>query len=197
MQYTKPCSRYLDASRGVVRSVSVNAGTQRPMYAVERMFGKRGDANNDVIAVSEDELAFAVRCLVYVAMEEGEASEMEGEVIGVKPLLGENGTREMTHTVPVVTENGYRVEEGVAARRVRYQFALRHLQARIGGVASTPRHRKGVAIRTNDRGEPILNRQYLQASIEEAIPAAEMERGLTQDQMVGASPCSIYNISKR
>eukprot|EP00578_Thalassiosira_sp_NH16_P026455 CAMPEP_0181082768 /NCGR_PEP_ID=MMETSP1071-20121207/3797_1 /TAXON_ID=35127 /ORGANISM="Thalassiosira sp., Strain NH16" /LENGTH=985 /DNA_ID=CAMNT_0023164375 /DNA_START=41 /DNA_END=2999 /DNA_ORIENTATION=- len=160
MQYSKPCSKYLDASRGIVRSFSRKK--QQMVYEVEKKckIGANSlDTESVYATVTEDELAFAVHCPVLVSMHNVKTSELEGEIINVKPCRLDNGKWcRIMYTVMLTTNEGRcRIEEGVEAERIRYRMSIQAQQSRIRDIIASPRI-KGVGIRTNERGEPTLNK---------------------------------------
>ena len=156
MSYSKPCSKYLNAEIGVVKAMSFDYD-RNIHYKVERKcMGTSGLVRHETVTVSENELAFGYHCPVYVRMDDG--PELSGKVTDIKPIIGDDGGIEQT-TYSVLFTQDFRVrkEDGIAAERLRYQLSLQSLQLALKGKASSPKIQRMVAIRSNDRGEPVRN----------------------------------------
>lgn len=151
MQYSKPCSSYLEADKGIVTSVSLDSVSQKMVYEVERKGAK------SIAFVAEDELAFAVHCPVLVRMESGKNSEIEGEITNVMPVVEKHGKKKILYTVMVIKEGRHLVGQ-FDAERIRYKMSLEAHQSRIRKIIPSSRKRRAVGIRSNERGEPIMNK---------------------------------------
>jgi hypothetical protein len=127
-------------------------------------------------AIAEGEIAFAICCPVLVRMADDDgSSEMEGEIINVKPSNRYCGGTTTLYSVliPTAEKGGVFIEEDVLPGRIRYRYSLQALQSRIRDVAlSSNRKRKAVGIRSNGRHEPICNKMPLSVEVKRRFSIA-------------------------
>jgi hypothetical protein len=169
VRYSVPCSRYLEAETGTIKTVAFDECMRTIVYEIERLDsaveGMDGPAENylETRLIVEEEIAFAVKCPVLVKMmdnEDGSATEMNGEIINVTPgVRGRRGEkRTFRYSVLITTDGGVLMEQDVMPDRIQYRYSLEALQSSIRGVMSSSQRekRKAFGIRSNGgQHEPI------------------------------------------
>ena len=182
--YSKPCSTYLEFDFGVIKSMPFDNETHQMVYEVEKKCSEVDDsnANPKKMIATEDELAFAVHCPVYVSVEGGDGNEMEGEIINVKPVESD-GKRRILYTVMLRGKGGRgMVEEDVVDERVRYKMSLKALQSRIKDIEPC---QGAFGIRSNAQGRPMRNKSppVLQARMRRKLPPLIISSSIEQDHI--------------
>ena len=110
------------------------------------------------------------------------SSEMEGEIINVKPSNRYRGGTTTLYSVLITTaeKGGVFIEEDVLPGRIRYRYSLQALQSRIRDVTlSSNRKRKAVGIRSSG---DIQQQQHIMQELNEQIKSLKNSAAVKEIQ---------------
>lgn len=170
IHYSIPCSKYLMADKGVVRSISFNQAANTVIYWVEKQPTTKLNSSTNIVSITEENIAFAIHCPILVRMEDCSNTEMEGEIIHLKPtMIGQgNVSRKLLYTVLLNADGGefcgVRVEDNVPADRICYRLSLHVIQSRLKEAVLSassldhPISKAAFGIRSDEWGHPLRNK---------------------------------------
>ena len=172
IRYSIPCSKYVLAEKGVVRSVFFHEDTKTMRYTLEKQQSPETRIGQSVVnnleSVKEEDIAFAIRCPVQLAVNDGSNTKVDGEIINVRPAITNcHGARKILYTVLLHESGdnggGVRIEDNVQADRVCYRLSLHAIQSRLRhvvGMTSShhqPHRNVALGIRSDEYGQPLRN----------------------------------------
>lgn len=170
IHYSIPCSKYLMADKGVVRSISFNQAENKVIYWVEKQPTTKLNSSPNIVSITEENIAFAIHCPILVRMEDCSNTEMEGEIIHLKLTMIGQGvvSRMILYTVLLNADEGefcgVRVEDNVPADRICYRLSLHVIQSRLReAVLSSssldhPICKAAFGIRSDEWGHALRNK---------------------------------------
>jgi hypothetical protein len=124
---------------------------------------------NNIESIKEEDIAFAIRCPVQLAVNDGSNTEVDGEIINVRPAITNcHGARKMLSTMLLHESGdnggGVRIEDNVQADRICYRLSLHAIQSRLRHVVGMSsfhhqQHRNiALGIRSDEYGQPVRNK---------------------------------------